>query len=84
MNRPTVGTTGDWRLVGARRPGAGDLGTDPLLLPVVNEFNLMQQQMFDQFHQTLLIMAEMFTTLHKEQAGLVREELEHLRRLTAS
>ena len=45
-------------------------------LPVVNEFNLMQQQMFDQFHQTLLIVAEMFTTLHKEQAGLVREELE--------
>ena len=38
--------------------------------------------MFDQFHQTLFIMAEMFTTLHKEQAGLVREELEHLRELT--
>ncbi len=42
----------------------------------------MQQQMFDQFHQTLLIVAEMFTTLHKEQAGLVREELEQLRQLT--
>jgi pSer/pThr/pTyr-binding forkhead associated (FHA) protein len=53
-----------------------------LLLPVINEFSLMQQQMFDQFHQTMLMMAELFTALHKEQAGLVREELEHLRRLT--
>ncbi len=42
----------------------------------------MQQQMLDQFHQTMMMMAEMFTTLHKEQAALVREELEHLRRLT--
>jgi hypothetical protein len=53
-----------------------------LLLPVVNEFNKMQQQMLDQFHQTMLMMAELFTTLHREQAGLVREELEHLRQLT--
>ncbi len=53
-----------------------------LLLPVIHEFNQMQQSMLDQFHQTMMMMAEMFTTLHKEQAALVREELEHLRRLT--
>jgi pSer/pThr/pTyr-binding forkhead associated (FHA) protein len=53
-----------------------------LLLPVVNEFNRMQQQMLDQFHQTMLMMAEMFTTLHREQSALVREELEHVRQLT--
>jgi pSer/pThr/pTyr-binding forkhead associated (FHA) protein len=53
-----------------------------MLLPVINEFNLMQQQMMDQFHQSMLMMAEMFTTLHREQTGLVREEMEHLRRIT--
>jgi pSer/pThr/pTyr-binding forkhead associated (FHA) protein len=53
-----------------------------MLLPILNEFNLMQQQMMEQFHQTMLMMAEMFTSLHREQTGLVREEMEHLRRLT--
>ena len=53
-----------------------------LLLPIVNEFNRMQQQMLDQFHQTMLMMAEMFSTLHREQAALVREELDEMRRLT--
>lgn len=53
-----------------------------LLLPVINEFNRMQQQMLEQFHQTTLMMAEMFSTLHREQMGLVREELGQLRRLT--
>ena len=48
----------------------------------MNEFNRMQGQMMDQFHQTLVMMAEMFTTLHREQAGLVREELAEMRRLT--
>ena len=53
------------------------------MLPLMTEFNQMQQQMLDQFQQTMLMMAEMFTTLHKEQAGLVREELQHLRKLTS-
>ena len=53
-----------------------------LLLPLFNEFQQMQQQMMGQFQQTLLMMAEMFSTLHKEQSALVREELEHLRKLT--
>jgi pSer/pThr/pTyr-binding forkhead associated (FHA) protein len=53
-----------------------------LLLPVINEFNRMQQQMMEQFHQTMLMMAEMFSTLHREQAVLVREELGEVRRLT--
>ena len=54
-----------------------------LLPPLFKEFQQMQQQMMGQFQQTLLMMAEMFSTLHKEQSALVREELEHLRRLTS-
>jgi pSer/pThr/pTyr-binding forkhead associated (FHA) protein len=59
------------------------LRDNELLPPLFNEFQQMQQQMMGQFQQTLLMMAEMFSTLHKEQSTLVREELEHLRRLTS-
>jgi pSer/pThr/pTyr-binding forkhead associated (FHA) protein len=54
-----------------------------LLLPVIDQFNQMQQQMFDQFHQSILTMAQMFSTMHKEQMTMVREEMDHLRRITA-
>ena len=68
---------------GAAPPGPVAAPPDqPLLLPIVNEFNRMQQQMLDQFHQTMLMMAEMFSNLHREQASLVREELDEMRRLT--
>jgi pSer/pThr/pTyr-binding forkhead associated (FHA) protein len=54
-----------------------------LLLPVIDQLNQMQQQMFDQFHQSILTMAQMFSTMHREQMDLVREEMEQLRRVTA-
>ena len=42
----------------------------------------MQQQMFDQFQQTLVLMARMFTTMHQEQLALVREELRELHKVS--
>jgi hypothetical protein len=53
-----------------------------LLLPIVNQFAQMQQQMFDQFQQTILMMVEMFTALHEDQIKVVRQELDGLRALT--
>lgn len=53
-----------------------------LLLPVINQFNLMQQQMFDQFHQTMVMMVQMFGSLHREQMELIRDELDHLHQVT--
>ena len=49
---------------------------ESMLMPLVNQFSLMQQQMFDQFHQVILMMFQMFGTLHRDQMGLVREDLE--------
>ena len=63
-------------------PRAAVLVPDPSLLPYVHEFNQMQQQMLEQFHQTMMMMAEMFTTLHREQSARVQRELEEMRRLT--
>jgi hypothetical protein len=52
---------------------------DPgLMLPVMEQFNQMQQQMFEQFHQTMLLMFRLFSTLHQEQAALIRQELQHI------
>jgi pSer/pThr/pTyr-binding forkhead associated (FHA) protein len=52
-----------------------------LLLPVITQFNSMQQQMFDQFQQTVLMMAQMFGTLQQDQMKLIRDELDQLHHL---
>jgi pSer/pThr/pTyr-binding forkhead associated (FHA) protein len=53
-----------------------------LLLPLASQFSLMQQQMFDQFQQSLVAMAQVFSGLHQEQMALLRQELDRLNELT--
>ena len=55
---------------------------DPSVNLLVHQFGMMQQQMFDQFHQTMMMMFEGFATLHREQASSVREEFDEVRRLS--
>jgi pSer/pThr/pTyr-binding forkhead associated (FHA) protein len=55
---------------------------EELLWPLLTQFSLMQQQMFEQFQNTLLEMARTFSNLHGEQLTLVRQELEHIQELT--
>jgi pSer/pThr/pTyr-binding forkhead associated (FHA) protein len=55
---------------------------ESMLLPVMAQFSLMQQQMFEQFQQTVLMMGEMFGNLQQEQIALVRQELDQIQRLT--
>src|SRR5262249_58853976 len=55
---------------------------EQLLAPVVNHFNIVQQQMFDQFHQTLMTFLQMFNNAFKEQYELIREELTQVHKLT--
>ncbi len=62
--------------------GAQDEPLAALALPMLNHFNLMQQQMFDQFQQALLQMFQMFGALHKDQMGFLREELDRQRQVT--
>jgi pSer/pThr/pTyr-binding forkhead associated (FHA) protein len=53
-----------------------------LLAPLVQQFGQMQQQMFDQFHQSIMMMFQMFGTLHRDQMGLLREEIGRVGQLT--
>jgi hypothetical protein len=57
-------------------------GAEALLMPLVSQFSEMQRHMFEQFQQTLLMMAQMFGNLQREQMALIRQELEQIRELT--
>jgi len=65
-------------------PQAGNPGilADPGVSMMFQQFGMMQQQMFDQFHQTMLMMFEGFAALHRESAASIREEFEEVRRLS--
>jgi pSer/pThr/pTyr-binding forkhead associated (FHA) protein len=50
--------------------------------PLVREIGLMQQQMTEQFQQSMLMMFRMFTDMHQDQMSLIREEMDQLHQLT--
>ena len=56
--------------------------TESVLVPLVNQFGLMQQQMFGQFQQAMAMMVQMFGTMHREQMEVIRAELDRLHELT--
>jgi hypothetical protein len=56
--------------------------TESLVVPLMNQFGQMQQQMLDQFQQAISMIVQMFGTLHRDQMVTIREELDQLRDLT--
>jgi hypothetical protein len=62
-------------------PAERNEGTS-LAITLVNQFALMQQQMFDQMTQATMMMAQMFGQMQDKQMQLIREELGHLHDLT--
>jgi pSer/pThr/pTyr-binding forkhead associated (FHA) protein len=53
-----------------------------LLLPLMQEFSALQQHMFDQFQQTMVILVKMLSSMHQEQVSLIREELQQFQKAT--
>ena len=68
---------------GAALPLSSSGATESVLVPLVHQFNQMQQQMFDQFQQAMGMLVQMFGTMHREQMDVIREELDRLHQLTA-
>jgi hypothetical protein len=56
--------------------------TQSLLMPLMNQFGQMQQQMLDQFQQAISMIVQAFGNLHRDQMATIREELDQLRDLT--
>ena len=54
-----------------------------LMQPLVQQFGVMQQQMFEQFHQAMSAMFQSFGGFYRDQMADLRDELEEVRRLTA-
>jgi len=55
---------------------------DTTVTALVHQFGMMQQQMFDQFHHTMMMMFEGFAALHRETSGNLRDEFEEVRKLS--
>jgi hypothetical protein len=56
--------------------------TASVLVPLVHQFSLMQNQMFDQFQQAMGMLVQMFGTMHREQMDVIHTELDRLHQLT--
>jgi hypothetical protein len=56
--------------------------TEGILTSLFNQFATMQNQMFDQFHQAILMMVEMFSEMQRDQVGLIRQEVDRLHEIT--
>ncbi len=56
--------------------------SESIAVIIANQFSQMQQQMFDQFHQVMMVMFQTFGTLHKDQMEIVRRELNRVHDLT--
>jgi len=69
------------RVIAGRPPEQVEFA-ESLLVPLVNQFGQMQQQMFDQFHQAMMVMFQTFSALHRDQMELVRQELDRVHELT--
>ncbi len=52
------------------------------LVPLMNQFGAMQEQMADQFRQTLMMMFQMFSALHKDQMAFFQQEMDRVQQLT--
>jgi pSer/pThr/pTyr-binding forkhead associated (FHA) protein len=73
---PAARSTARPMLAGMLEAGA------PPLLSLLDQFSAMQQHMFDQFHRSMLVMAETVMAVQQGQLCSVREELAELRRVT--
>jgi hypothetical protein len=54
---------------------------EPMMAQMADRFDRMQERMFDKFEQAMMMMAQMFGTLQRDQMDLVREELGRLNQL---
>lgn len=54
-----------------------------ILLPMLKQLGDVHNQMFDQFQQSMMLMAQMFGQLHRDQMTLMQEELLRIQELNA-
>src|SRR5262249_12251389 len=63
-------------------PTAASVSDLTPMISLVQEFNALQQQMFDQFQQTLVMLVQMMSSMHQEQVALIREEMRQFQQVS--
>jgi hypothetical protein len=58
------------------------VGEQNLLFPLLQQVNSLQQQMFEQFQQTLVMLFRMMSSMQQEQVALIRDELRQFQKAT--
>ncbi len=53
-----------------------------LLMPVLQQFGMMQQQMMDQFQQSMQMVVQVFAGMHRDQMNMLQQELDQIQRIT--
>jgi pSer/pThr/pTyr-binding forkhead associated (FHA) protein len=53
-----------------------------LLVPVLQQFGMMQQQMMDQFQQSMQMVVQVFASMHRDQMGMLQQELDRIQQIT--
>lgn len=66
---------------GVRLPEGVASGESPLA-PLVDQFARLRQHSYDEFHQTMLLMLQMFNILQRERLDPVRDDLDQVYKLT--
>jgi pSer/pThr/pTyr-binding forkhead associated (FHA) protein len=55
---------------------------ETIVMPLVNQFAMLQNDMFAKFQESILMMVDMFSRMHREQMGVIRTEVDRLHDLT--
>jgi pSer/pThr/pTyr-binding forkhead associated (FHA) protein len=55
---------------------------EPVLVHILNQFNIGQQQMFAQQQQTMAVLLQLLDLMHRDTRGAIRDELDRLQSIT--
>jgi predicted component of type VI protein secretion system len=66
---------------GVRLPETVAAGDSPLM-PLVDQFQRLRLHSYDEFHQSMLLMLQMFNMLQRERLAPVRDDLDQVYKLT--
>jgi pSer/pThr/pTyr-binding forkhead associated (FHA) protein len=78
---PSMDPSSTYDLATNTRGGSGG-AIDPSVNLLVHQIGMMQRQMMDQFHNSMMMMFEGFAALHREQSSIIRDELDEVRKLS--
>ncbi len=79
---PNIPATGPLPQLPAARNDAERNVSEAFVMSLVNHFGQMQQQMFQQSQQSMMMLLNMFSNLHQNHMELIRDDLNRIHQIT--